>query len=211
MLTSVSSLPAQPVTVPLPTNLAQKSSIVGPVVGGVVGGLGLIALALLALFFWRRRQRARASESTAKLYDIDEVDSQFQPTPNPAIALYSLPADHSTSRDHLDPEGRQSHDVYPSPVPMTTVTSPARLTKAQEAARRRHQPSGYTTTTSDMMSSAPHSNPASNSGSSDREAPSVVSPSEVQGLRTEVENLRRAMDEMQMERIEAPPSYTPQQ
>lgn len=199
-------------TVPPPPTVAQKSSIVGPVVGGVVGGLGLIALAVLAFFFWRRRQRARASESTAKLYEIDEMETQFEPTPNPAIALYSLPADHSTSRDHLDPERRQSHDAYLSPVPMTSAgDSQPRLTKAQEAARHRYQPSGYTLATSDTTSSAPHSNPASNSGSSGQEPPSVVSPSEVQGLRTEVENLRRAMDEMQMERIEAPPSYTPQQ
>lgn len=183
----------------------------GPVVGGVVGGLALIALALLAVLFWRRRRRILSpSPSEGK---IENLDNEFRPTPNPAIAVYSLPL--GGTRTQLNNAGTQSREMLATTPATTTVTSSeSRSSKAQEAARGRYQtsPSSPLTGNTTTPSASSYSNPVSNSGSSNppssREPPSdIVSSSDVQGLRAEVANLRRAMEEIQLERTEAPPSY----
>jgi len=194
---------AKTIVVPPEPVSSQKTSIVGPVVGGVVGGLGLIAIIVLAFVFWRRRQRRKFAFGGRM--DMDEMATSSPPVAG--VTIYSLDA-HRDSLQRLNPEGRESRDII---TPGVTTTTDTRISKAREAALDRYpQPPIPVSTTSatDFSGSGSGSSPPASS----REPPTtIVSPTEVQGLRVEVENLRRAMQEIQADRIDLPPpSYTQQ-
>ncbi|TCD67396.1 hypothetical protein EIP91_012431 [Steccherinum ochraceum] len=193
------NLSIKTISVPPPPPLPPKRSIAGPVVGGVLGGLGLLALGFAGFFYWRYRQR-RKYRFSGKL-DIDEAGSPGHAT------IYGLPPGSDPGAFPVSPESpddRGSRELLmASNTPM--VVSVVRPSKHQEAAQQRERymlPPG----------SAPSPPTSSNSGhstdpGSSVEPPTTVSPtsgSEVQGLRVEVENLRKAMQQIQV----APPEYS---
>ncbi|TCD59771.1 hypothetical protein EIP91_011516 [Steccherinum ochraceum] len=205
------SLPFQTITVPPPPKApaasSQKASITGPVVGGVVGGVGLIALVAAAFFLWRRRQRNKSRLSMDM--DMDQPSAAYPP-----VTVYHLPRGRSSS-EPLSPHLRDSSSDF---LARSTTTSTAvsntvaRSSKAREAAREREIANRIPPSTP-SASAYSNSNTDSSGGGSSREPPttiggSTVSHTEVQGLRDEVENLRRAMQEIQAERVEAPPMYS---
>ncbi|KZT10664.1 uncharacterized protein LAESUDRAFT_643335, partial [Laetiporus sulphureus 93-53] len=155
---------------------------VGAIVGGVVGGVAGLAIVLLAIFLWRRRSR-----STSQLLEKDLVTDHPEPVPFPYNA---------TPYGSNEQTGAEStHN--PPPLMPSKLREHLNLTSHGE-----QHADGSMVSTSAYTSTAP---------ASSQEPPStdvsVPSASEMLSLRTEVENLRRAMQEIQADRIEAPPSY----
>ena len=83
---SVSSLATSATSVPSTSTSGKSSTPVGPIVGGVIGGLALIVFAVLGFFFFRRRQKRVAQEqdfiSTPKPFDYSPLyPSSIPPSP----------------------------------------------------------------------------------------------------------------------------------
>ena len=186
----------------------QKTSIVGPVVGAVVGGLLFIALVLAGVLFWRKRKR---QQQNAPYYDKDYVEAQPFGTSGNVVSYTDLT---------LTGGSQPRTDIESATVVRPGL--PPSLRDEQEhssglSAKAREAMMGARFTTNPTPSTTYPSPPASNSAYSSSGAPSSREPpteagsplshSDVQGLRMEVENLRRVMQEIQAERVEAPPSY----
>ncbi|TCD67966.1 hypothetical protein EIP91_011767 [Steccherinum ochraceum] len=235
-------LPFKTVVVPPPPPppSSSKRSIVGPVVGGVIGGLGFIALIIVAVIFWRGRNRRR-----------QRLDSRMSIDPagfNQPVMVYGLPPGDIYSG--LRPEAdRDSNDALVAAVgtPMTTsvvspttgkwrerelilqastypigsIRSPADVASPMETSvvsptttgkQEREQLVVQTSAPRDHAVPTPlvvpsHSDHTTSSGEppSSVEPPSAVSPSstEVQGLKEELDNLRRVVQDLQ-----PPPGYS---
>ncbi|KAI0958924.1 hypothetical protein AcV7_004605 [Taiwanofungus camphoratus] len=166
-----------------------SSMDVGAIVGGVVGGvIGAAALCLAAFFLYRRRRRTRAPP----LVVHDDAFSTPKPDPFPYAAA---PFDPPT----------QTADVPYSPVATSPPAGPIVMSSKLRQYMAAPTPPGPASTVSSTAY-------ASTTPASSREPPSEVlenpvSPRDIVGLREEMQNLRRVMQEIQVERLEAPPSY----
>ncbi|CAL1707175.1 unnamed protein product [Somion occarium] len=189
------SIPSQSIVVPPSSGASDStsptthSSIVGPVVGGVVGGVVLIAFIVVGALFWRRRRRQQYAMYSDKVY------LHSQPIDEPPVIIPYTDLTLSSTQLPSSDNGETQDS------PLGTMARPS---KAQEAGL----------TSAAYKPSPPASSSYSAAPSSSREPPTeVTSPttnvsnSDVLGLRVEVENLRRVMQEIQADRIEAPPSY----
>ncbi|GJE94479.1 hypothetical protein PsYK624_106490 [Phanerochaete sordida] len=185
---STSTNPSNPTSPGSPDNSASSShSNVRPIVGGVVGGIGLLVLLGVGFFLWRRRRAAEdekldAAATQPRPYNYARETSQAWGSP----AALNLPID--TSAEPTEP----------------TAAYPRMMAKAAEP----RQPQALATTGSVHMS---NSGPSSNS-----EPPTLaprgdianqVSPQEVQSLRQEVQNLRLVMQSLREGAMEPPPTY----
>ncbi|KAI0368348.1 DUF1793-domain-containing protein [Pilatotrama ljubarskyi] len=196
---------------------------VGAIAGGVVGGVVVVALAALGVFlFLRKRRRDRPSG----LERIEIMEEPHRPTLSPYTYSQqeSFPASHST---HALETGILGHEMVGSdtalvPQPFES-SSTARTSKMRELslnARLAYAPSvsGSSNTASNAGSASsreplsPGESRSARSGSrttgSRTAGSSSLSPTDVLGLRAEVENLRRVMQELRAERLEPPPEYT---
>ncbi|KAK7685178.1 hypothetical protein QCA50_011541 [Cerrena zonata] len=192
------SITIPPSTPPTPTQITSKKhrSIAGPVAGGVIGGLALLLLTVLGVFCLRRRRNQTETPHVEAF------------TTNPSIV---------TDQGHT--------------VNSQDSASPPQMAQREEASR----PFGVFGKTGQVLASkrswvvnvTPASIPVPMAGSS-REpiTPTAVSGSsqraeagsrynqsqpsttEMQGLRSEVASLRRFMYQLQVDKIEAPPSYS---
>ncbi|TCD69631.1 hypothetical protein EIP91_006856 [Steccherinum ochraceum] len=195
------NLPFKSVTVPADQSATHSRSLIGPIVGGVLGGLAIVILAVVAgLFYWRRRQRNKYPFGG----QLDMAADEAVPV---SVSVYRLSAEHS-STEPLNPERTSLDSHQPETSLRTTTETPMYYTaanhltspKAREAMGERHQASPAAVSTPSAVSSAspPTTAPAS--------SPSAY---ETQGIIGAVETLRRAVEEMQAERrAEAPPSYS---
>ncbi len=173
-----------------------KKSAVGPIVGGVVGGLALISAVVLGAFLWRRRAKRQSSAETR----MREAGIEPQTVP------YNYePCTETSQNSRGQAQPSQSSSSIPvAPSQSGTILS----TKAREAAGLQTQQTPPST-----IAGAPGTSAASvvsggaSTGSAAPSGAAAVSPLDVVGLRVEVENLRRVMQEMQVDRLEAPPGY----
>ena len=181
--------------------VSTKKSVVGPAVGGVIGGLALLGVVVLGAFFWKRRIKHQFPSH-------DKVEMQGDVLERPM----TVPYNYNPYEQQQGPESAPLRQVQPSQssVVLPTVATQGGVlasSKAREAA-------GYLSHRT-LPSTVSSSGPSSSGPASSREPPTEasgptvahISPTEVQGLRAEVENLRRAMEEIQAERMEAPPGY----
>lgn len=156
----------------------------GAIVGGVVGGIAGLALVGLAVILFRRRHSRG---------DINAIEEE------PETGIHALP----------DPF------VYSSvPTDTTDTTEPQPAPVISEKARLYAQNPNGTTTNAPTASASAYSSSSTNPpslGPSSSYSPPLNSQdpivSEVRGLRTEMENLRRAMQQMGGEGNEPPPTY----
>lgn len=164
----------------------KKSSNVGPIVGGVIGGVGgFILLILLGIYAWRKLRSGRGSSS----------DRGATPEPYP-YKVEKTPH----SGNFIVPIQDDTTQYLPQPVT-------SRRSKARDLGHVVSQPIRPTT-------AVPPSNTTSSSGptsSSDlqshQEAPASPSTQEIQNLRRDMENLRQAMQSLHMGDMVAPPTY----
>ena len=181
---------------------------VGAIIGGVVGGLAMVGVVATMFVMFFRKRRARKNEE-----DMSEVAEHalrhptlapYHQPPSSDYISVSTPSDMATAGF----AGIGAGDIgayYDSP---TLSPSPDLSTKARREAmptitRSYHPPPSESAATS--------SNVGSQTGSeSSRELLSLRGPvlrTDMVGLRTEVENLRRVVHEIRAERLEAPPEY----
>ncbi|TFK92712.1 hypothetical protein K466DRAFT_581623 [Polyporus arcularius HHB13444] len=187
---------------------------IGAIVGGAVGGVVLLAIALGAGFFkfcWHRRRQQRAGAAYHYKEDIFEhpqpyeygLASQQECSPN-RLGY----ADADTRRAHAGPADQAAHPS-PSNAPYAPPYPIVGSSKARERAREMEQryplsPSGSAepgpitprTPNSDVMSSRTESGTGGSGVTTD-----------LLGLRAELENLRRVMRGLREERLDPPPQY----
>lgn len=109
-------------------NPSKKKSNTGPIVGGVIGGIALLALIFLVAFFlWRRRRRASVKshdfgaleknrESSPSVYPITGISTYDTPSPPPQ--LLPAPAITPVESHHLmggysEPNQPASGEIVP--------------------------------------------------------------------------------------------------
>ncbi|EIW62884.1 DUF1793-domain-containing protein [Trametes versicolor FP-101664 SS1] len=216
---------------PSASDAGHSSTPVGAIAGGVVGGIALIGLIAVGLFFClRRRRRDQASAS-------EKIDIANEPH-RPALSPYTYStedaraASYNTSRlesGMLGPANASgpleligsNTSLVPPTTPdsgpyssqsskMRELSLNARLAYAQSESGSSNVGSQAGSQAGSASSREPlspggtrstHSASRSGGGSS-------LSPTDVLGLRAEVENLRRVMQEIREERLAPPPEYT---
>ncbi|KAI0746013.1 hypothetical protein C8Q76DRAFT_606683 [Earliella scabrosa] len=209
------------------SNSSSSNSNIGPIIGGVVGGIAVIGLAIIAFFLYRRHKKRHEEEGEK----IDFIEEPHRPSlqpyayelahANPSGASFHGQAPGSSIRGVVAGLGAAPMGAFDSSP--TTQTSAAYAadaydsppvvvsSKARERALNTHHHYAPSTITD---SSGPGSEIAPSASSRDPLSPSSgtrsaasISPTEVLGLRAEVENLRRVMQEIRAERFEPPPEY----
>ncbi|TCD67397.1 hypothetical protein EIP91_012432 [Steccherinum ochraceum] len=205
------SLPFQDIVVPqsisMPSSATTKS-IVGPVVGGVVGGLALLSTVVGALLFWRRRQRRQYPH----VEKLGVNQSGLRPPTITVFDLSAAPGTASQIDSSVEPSSSSNRNQELLAAAFSSAGPILTSAKYREAMRARDRlqaispvsahPVTTPTTNSDSSPTSPASGPVAASPTTSGGLP------EVQGLMTEVESLRRAVQEMRAERVEAPPSYS---
>jgi len=186
------SISNRTIQIPPPSSATTTKSrvAVGAIVGGVVGGVACLALIVLAALFYRRRKRQALASS-----EKEDILGEYQP-PDP-FPYESSPFSSTPNIPNIGVDQNSPH----TPLVMST--------KLREHMHAQEQATGYRAPPSESSSSS-SSAYASTAPSSSRNPPSTVdtlSPQEIIGLRTEVENLRRVMQELHADRMEAPPEY----
>ena len=183
--------------------MSPSSTPVGDVVVGIVGALITIGLLTVAILWYRKTYRGRQSteereNAQAGIGVIEPFTAQTMLRVRPSFAI-------AAATEPPASVARSTPNSYPPRVPG----------KPQEnLGHRQHQNAG-----SLFAGRTPVSVPSAARASrlnqqtdlsperrSDAQA-ELLSPEEVQGLRTEVENLMRAMWAFRPEAFEPPPSY----
>lgn len=170
------------------SNDGHKASL-GATVGGVVGGVAVAVLFCSVVYFMRRRTRNRGMEGRHRP-SLPHLFSETQPTTDYLDMLDSSvsPPAFSPGNGPVTLATKSSGPPIPA-EPFLSPSSPARMRIPSTTWTARDAPPGSAWSTSHDGSGYTH---------------------EVVGLRVEIENLRRAMQEIQTatERgAEAPPEY----
>ena len=183
---------------------SKATSHTGAIAGGIAGGVAALILVVGTIAFVRRRRRqddfrkSAGSSFSGTVIEGQMTVTPFNPTLTDAVTLqagsqiWTASDGPSSTSEPLLPPARSA-----TPIPVGL--------NSKELARLR----------SAAMFSLPTHAPSSSSGSQPTYPPpisategSTVTPiPETQRLQTEVESLRREMQELRAERFEAPPSY----
>lgn len=158
----------------------KHKSNTGTVVGGIVGGIVALAIAALAVV-WFRRQRSRGAF-------FEETAAFAQPEP---FVYGSVPM--QTTIEGTAPVG-----------PHTTAAFGGKRAIYTDNASPTTSANTPTTSTSAF---SPLPGPTSSHQTPSSDPDPIISPTEVRDLRVEMENLRRAMQGIGVESAEPPPTY----
>jgi hypothetical protein len=198
------------------------SSRNGAIAGAIAGGAAIALLVIGAsIFVWRRRRLSRRKSTGSRslsnsLNSFVEGGTSMIVTPfNPS----PLDTVHQGSDSWMDqqqllpdsPEGMASnpHSLSPTPAPVLprlrpVAPAPPGLSSKELARLRAEAQLTYTQHSTDTAATTQSSSTPSvftaQSG--------VTSPSDTRRLQSEVESLRREMQQLRVERFEPPPSYT---
>src|SRR6266702_432608 len=184
---------------------SKATSHTGAIAGGIAGGVGALILVVGAIAFARRRRRKdRKSAGSSFSGAAMELGSQmtvtpFTPTLAGAVPLAAGSRSATTSEgpsSTSEPLLTPSQSVAPVPVGLTSKE----LAHLRSAAIR----SPFTT---HARSSSSGSHPTYPPTISTTEWSTTTPPPETRRLQTEMETLRREVQELRAERFEAPPSY----
>ncbi len=222
-----------------------SSSNTGAIVGGVIGGLAIVGIAVAIVFVILRKRRRQQQQ-----YEEERKPEIFVQTPHhPSLSPYYPPtalapsvnesfragngSDYVPLSPHSDTTAgfagigtsnagalHVANPAYASSTNTMTYTSDAYESTAMApslsvAASSKAREVALNRTHHYAPSVAPSSNVGSQTGSvSSRDllspgssASHSISPTDVLGLRAEVENLRRVMQEIRADRFEPPPEY----
>ncbi|KAL7281458.1 hypothetical protein ACG7TL_004773 [Trametes sanguinea] len=200
---------------------------VGAIVGGVVGGIGALAIVGLGVFlFLRKRRRHDMLEEDEKIEAMQDphrptlspyMYSPADPLPN-AYGPPLAPMDSGTfgHPNASSMEGIGSNSLLVPELARDPLVSRQtskerereRNNRLQYAASASGSSNTGTASSRDPLSPGrtQFSSSGSRSGASGTTGTSL-SPTDVLGLRAEVENLRRVMQEIRADRLEPPPEY----
>ncbi|KAH9077812.1 hypothetical protein EDB83DRAFT_2514525 [Lactarius deliciosus] len=198
---------ADPVTIASGTSPESKSHT-GPIAGGAAGGVAaLLAIGVIAIVARRRRRRSRRRKSIGSLFESDFMEPDLPMTLTPFNPIHTGVAELGTGsqtnwqRQSVEPEiVPLVHAPTPSDSPMPSprmVPVPVGLS-SKELARLREDNSRSQST--DALTPGPSSTAIIEQGI-------ATSPLEARRLQSEVEALRREMQQLRVERFEAPPGY----
>lgn len=161
----------------------------GSIVGGVVGGIVLVASVILVYVFWRRRARIQKDGTETETGDIlysRAVPYEYRNLEQ--IDEDGRPATLESSRSHGTPQGTNA-------TPRVIPSSKERVAPTQSGT-----PPNLTAPSSPGLEGTAVFVPAVGRVSG---GPTP----DYTGLRSEVDNLRRVVRELQTERLDAPPNY----
>lgn len=165
----------------------------GAIIGGAVGGG--VALILVVAFFWWWRRKANS-------HDVYEKGNLAVPQRNTGLVPYIVTANVSApDTEHVWDITNTNEPSPPIPLISTKMREHMRQTQLMQSPT---SPTSYRTR-SQTNTSASGSRYSVNPPTTVGTEPSARS--EIHGLREEVENLRRYMQELQAHHLEAPPSY----
>ena len=191
------SVPNQTISVKSPigsdgTGSSGSKSNAGAIAGGVIGGLAIVGIVVGIFVVLRRKHRQRYEET-------EKAEVVRQPPPHPTITPYHQ-VSTTGSIDMTPLSTGISSDPFDS---MGTI--PSSKARALMNRVRYDVPSESVATSSSDFSSQ-----TGLMAGRDPLSPGVaqsVSSTEVMVLRTEVENLRRVVQDIRAERLEPPPEY----
>ena len=184
---------------------------IGAIVGGVVAGVAVLAIAVgVGVFFWRKRRQ----QSSASTYHYKE-DLLENPHPYQYEATYETEYAPNRYTDADADEVRQAAAatrISPADGPYTSPYPVIGSSKARERAREMEQryPISPTATAEPITPAAASSeviSSGSEASSGGGSGVNTVSTTDLLGLRAEVENLRRVMQGIREERLDPPPLY----
>ena len=181
------------------TGGSRSSSNVGAIVGGVVGGLAIIGLAV-AIYVVRLRKKRRWQDEP-EVADTSEVAEPVQNRPtfppyHPETDIVSSPSDAKAT---LAVTGANNGDVEAQSL------DPAGKADRQMTAGR--TPPQSAPSELDATASIIGSQTGSTSSRNLLSRMGSISTTDVVGIRAEVNNLWRVMQEIRQERLEPPPGY----
>lgn len=174
------SVPHKTIVVPLPhTSPAHKKSVIGPAVGGALGGLALVILSGTFLKKCRTRRQ------------LGDTRKPVEPFPTPY--------EYNPYQQQQDDESfGATRPLVPLPRSSAVISS----SKAREAIGPLSQ-----LLPPNIIPPISSSSPTSRHAQTSSPAIGPVSPAQVEDLRAEMENLTRVVRAMQAERMETPPNY----
>ena len=202
----VHQITANPVTTGTsskPNSQSQSQSHIDAIAGGAVGGV--LAIGAITLVVRRRRRRSRRRRS---LFKRDVVDSGLPVTVTPLKPTPTGAAEPETA-PQTNWQQPRTEAVEPEIVPLVHALTPLDLPmpssfpvglSGKELARLRAESSHSPLTSPDALPSGPLL-----TATTERNAD--TSSSEARRLQSEVESLRREMQQIRAEIFESPPGY----
>ncbi|KAI1795669.1 hypothetical protein LXA43DRAFT_991614 [Ganoderma leucocontextum] len=211
-----------------------SSNNVGAIVGGVIGGLAIVGIAVAIFIFILRKRRKQQYQEAEKGEVADQAPHHptlapyYQNAAPGSIHGSYLPGDGSDyvpvpanarsdttagfaglgTADVGAYEGPSAHLAYASDAyESNAMSASGPSSKAREAALNRTHSYAPSVATSSNIGSQTGSASSRDLLSPGASGGSSVSSTDVLGLRAEVENLRRVMQEIRAERLEPPPEY----
>ncbi|KAI9513396.1 hypothetical protein F5148DRAFT_1006486 [Russula earlei] len=183
-------------------------------IAGVIGGLSAILLLIGAVVFVRRRRRqvrrTKSLESSLGSVEAGPLATVTPFNPNPVeVQRNSESAPEMVQQQSLSEPHQTERSVSSTPPPAPPHLQPVAPIpvglSSKELARFREDTLRSQRTNVTSPSNEPQSTPSSTDVTEQNGTRSV---SETWRLQSEVESLRREMQQLRTERFEAPPSYT---
>ncbi|KAH9021641.1 hypothetical protein EDB84DRAFT_1580790 [Lactarius hengduanensis] len=182
-----------------------STSHTGAIAGGVTGGVVALILVVGAIAFVRRRRRQDNFHGSSFSGAAMEAGSQMRVTPFAptlaGVALLETGSQSGTTSDGLTPSSEPL-----LPLPQSVAPAPVGLSSKELARLRSTAMRSPPTHTGSSPSGSQPSNPPTTISTAERSS-TTTPPLETRRLQTEMETLRREVEELRAERFEAPPSY----
>ncbi|KAH9063197.1 hypothetical protein EDB87DRAFT_1805777 [Lactarius vividus] len=179
----------------------------GVIVGGVAGGVGALILVVGAITFVRRRRRQDNFRGSSFSGAAMEAGSRMTMTPFAptltGVAPLEAGSQSGTASDGLTSSSEPLLPLSQSVAPVPVGLSSKELARLRSTAM--HSPPTHTQ--SSPSGSQPSNPPTTISISTAERTSTTTPPPETRRLQTEMEFLRREVQELRAERFEAPPSY----
>ncbi|KAF1937709.1 hypothetical protein EJ02DRAFT_458498 [Clathrospora elynae] len=103
-----------------PGHARKKSTPIGAIVGGAIGGIAILGATIFAVFFLLRRKRNR---NNAQLQQQQRPDTQYYPQQPPQVQQMSPPQVYDPNAQVSYPQGAYAQPSYPPPEKMPAVAN----------------------------------------------------------------------------------------